>query len=51
MADPRLRKIKRNATTDEIVEYLDYLCDRITAALENLDEENFTDEMKRRIGG
>lgn len=51
MADSFIRRIDKNADTREIVEYLDYLCGRISYILKNIDEENLTDDMKKRIGG
>ena len=51
MADVGFRRIKRRPTNEDIVEYLDYLCDRLGIILENIDEENLTDKMKNKIGG
>jgi len=50
MADTFIRKIERNATNTQIVEYLDYLNDRLTYILENIDEENLSDTLRERIG-
>lgn len=51
MADIQLKKIERDAGTAQIVEYLDYLCERLGYAFENIGEENLTDELNKRIGG
>ena len=51
MADSYIRHIKKGATNAEINEYLDYLADRLSYVLENIDEENLTDKLKNKIGG
>ena len=51
MADVFFRKIKRNPSVKEIVEYFDYLADTLSTCFENIDEENLTDELKNKIGG
>ena len=51
MADSYIRHLRSGATNAEITEYLNYLADRLTYILENIDEENLTDELKNKIGG
>lgn len=51
MADISFKLIKRNATNEDIVEYLDYMARRLEYAFENLDEENLTENLKKKIGG
>ena len=51
MADSYIRHIDRTADKTDIIEYLDYLADRLTYILENIDRENLTDKLNERIGG
>lgn len=51
MADVSFKHIKQNASREEISEYLGYLVDRLEYILENIDEENLTEELKNKIGG
>lgn len=51
MADIYIKKIKRDPDMRAVVEYLDELADTLTRALESIDEENLTDDLKKRIGG
>ena len=51
MADSHIRRIKPGASNIEITEYLDYLADRLNYILENIDEENLSEELKNKIGG
>ena len=50
MADSNIKRIRQNATSSEICEYLQYLADRLNYILENLDEENMTDSYNNRGG-
>ena len=50
MADSNIKRIKQNSSNAEICEYLNYLADRLTYILENLDEENMTDSYNRKGG-
>ena len=45
-----IKHISKGATNVEICEYLNYLADRLTYILENLDEENMTDSYNRKGG-
>lgn len=51
MADIYIRHIKSDPSNKEIKEYLDYLADRLTYILENIDTENLTDDLNKKIGG
>ena len=51
MADCFFRRINRDADKDKIIEYLDYLADRLTENFENIEYENLSDELKKQIGG
>lgn len=51
MADSFIKKIQRNPKEKDVVEYLDYLADKLTYIFENIDEENLTDSLKKKIGG
>ena len=51
MADAYIKRIKKDADSAEVKEYLDYLADRLTYILENIDTENLTDDLNKRIGG
>lgn len=50
MADSYIKHIKQDATNAEIVEYLNYLANRLSYILENIDEENLTENLKKKIG-
>ncbi len=50
MADSNIKHIRQEATNTEICDYLNYLADRLTYILENLDEENMTDSYNRKGG-
>lgn len=49
MADVNIRRIERNADTAQTVEYLDYLAQTLTFILENIDEQNLSDEIMKKI--
>jgi len=51
MADLFLRKINRNASVKDIIEYLDYLCDKLESNFENIEFENLSNDLQKRIGG
>ena len=51
MADSFIRKINKKADHKEVVEYLEYLSDRLSYILENIDEENLSDKLQNKIGG
>lgn len=50
MADSYIKHIKDNASNGEICEHLNYLADRLSYILENLDEENMTDSYNKKGG-
>ena len=50
MAESYIKHIKDNATNADICGYLNYLADRLTYILENLDEENMTDSYNSKGG-
>ena len=51
MADSFIKKIDRKADNKKIIEYLDYLSNRLSYILENIDEENLCDQLQQKIGG
>lgn len=51
MAENSFKRINKNASREEIIEYLNYLTLRLEHILENIDEDNLTDEIKKKIGG
>ena len=51
MADNYIKHIEKNADLREVIKYLDYLADRLSYILENIDTENFTDQLNSKIGG
>lgn len=51
MADSYIKRISTTADHKEIIEYLDYLADRLNYILENIDTENLTDQLNSKIGG
>lgn len=51
MADSYIRHIPPDADHREVVSYLEYLANRLTYILENIDTENLTDKLNERIGG
>ena len=51
MAESYIKKIKREPSDKDIVEYLDYLAETLSHRFENIDEENLTDSLKKKIGG
>ncbi|MBR5515572.1 MAG: hypothetical protein IKU52_05165 [Clostridia bacterium] len=51
MADSFFKKIDRKADRRQIIEYCDYLTDRLSYILENIGEENLCDELNRKIRG
>ena len=51
MADVHLHKIERSPDRNDIVSYLDYICDTLNIGFENIDEENLSEALKNKIGG
>ena len=49
MAESYIKKIKREPNNKDIVEYLDYLAETLSHRFENIDEENLTDSLKKKI--
>lgn len=51
MADSYFRRINRDADNAKIIEYLDYLANRLSENFENIDVDNLSDNLKNKIGG
>jgi len=51
MADSFFKKIDRRADHKQMIEYFDYLAERLSYILENIDEENLCEDLSKKIKG
>lgn len=51
MADFNMDRLSETATSEEIIQCINRMIDELNYVLENIDEENITDNMKNKLNG